>query len=256
MPIIRIGTGLVYFAHVPKCAGSSVENYLRERFGPLGFLDRQYLSLPENERWSKSSPQHIDWAGAERLFPEGFFSESFAVVRHPVARVISAYHFQVEVEKTSQSPTGFGDWLQQNLALQKKQPYLMDGHLRPQSDFIPPDCNIFHLEHGLDALIPYFDALAGDQAEPRAMDFYNARKKAGSKKSPETALSTEDLALIAEIYAEDFASFGYRLNEQDPVHSKPVLDPAFVAENAAARKRASQPLNRVVAKVRRRLRRL
>ena len=255
MPIVRIGARLVYFAHVPKCAGSSVEDYLRERFGPLGFLDRQYLSLPQDERWSQSSPQHIDWVAATRLFHEGFFDASFAVVRHPVARIVSAYHFQVEVEQASQ-PAGFSDWLKHNLALQDQQPYLMDGHMRPQTEFIPSDCQIFHLEHGLDALIPYFDDLAGDNAAPRAMSHSNTRKKSKGPSTAETSLSNDDMALIAKTYAADFSRFGYSPEDRQPDIPKPVLDPAFIAENAAARAHAANPFYRFGAKLRRRLRNL
>jgi hypothetical protein len=44
--MIRTGRGLYYFAHVPKCAGTAVEDYLGRRFGGrnLALLDpRHYL---------------------------------------------------------------------------------------------------------------------------------------------------------------------------------------------------------------------
>jgi hypothetical protein len=255
MPIIRIGTKLVYFAHVPKCAGSSVEDYLRDRFGRLAMLDRKYLSVEPSDRWSRTSPQHIDWASLMRLFPEDFFAGVFAVVRHPLARAVSAYRFQAEVEGTVPSGTGFGAWLHAEAAARERDPHRSDNHSRPQTDFLPPegivDCSVFHLEHGLDALIPYFDGLAGDQAGPRAMSHAN---RAGAPKTGPVTPTAEDIALVADLYAADFARFGYQPDSMTPLSPPPVLSPDFLARNAAARARAGRPIHRLTTRVRRRIR--
>jgi hypothetical protein len=42
MPYVTAAGKLIYFAHVPKAGGSSVENYLAARFGPLAMLDRNW----------------------------------------------------------------------------------------------------------------------------------------------------------------------------------------------------------------------
>lgn len=247
MPIARIGSDLVYYAHVPKCAGSSVEDYMRDRFGPLAFLDRAYLSLAERERWSKSSPQHIDWGAATRLFPDGFFTASFAVVRHPVSRAVSAYQFQ-QSEGTVPAGQGLSAWLTAALAAEAPNPYFADGHVRPQVDFLPPDAHIFHLEHGLDALIPYFDALAGDRAGPRLMGHTNSHTSARPKIVP----TPEDIEVIAKHYAADFERLGYRVDIPDPLTPAPVLDADLKAEIAKAR--AAGPVVRMGRKLRRKLR--
>lgn len=95
MPIVRVGDQLVYFAHVPKCAGTSVEEYLAARFGPLAFLDRAYPDRDgRDSAWNRTSPQHIDVATFERLFPADLFAASFTVVRHPANRLLSSYRFE------------------------------------------------------------------------------------------------------------------------------------------------------------------
>ncbi|MEL6934393.1 MAG: hypothetical protein AAFO17_15100 [Pseudomonadota bacterium] len=68
MPIIRIKGRPIFFAHVLKCAGTSIEKYLRARFGPLALLDRDYYDHPSRLRWSATSLQHIDVANLRRLF--------------------------------------------------------------------------------------------------------------------------------------------------------------------------------------------
>jgi len=257
MPIVRVGTQLVYFAHIPKCAGSSVEDYLRDRFGPLALLDRQYLSVPEPARWSRTSPQHVDWASLERFFPAAFFADIFAVVRHPLDRAVSAFRFQSEVEGTVPAGTGFGDWLRAEAEAWTAEPHRSDNHSRPQCDFLPPEdgpgCAVFHLEHGLDALIPYFDALAGNETGPRAMSHANRAAPAGTARIEPTEA---ERALVAELYAADFARFGYSPDRRTPLAEAPELSAEFMARNAAARARAGRPLNRLATRVWRRVRRM
>lgn len=260
MPIVRMGTKLVYFAHVPKCGGSSIEDYLRQRFGRLALLDRRYLSGPPDARWSRTSPQHVDWATLMQLFPEDFFADTFVVVRHPVDRAISAYRFQAEVEGTVAVGMGFGDWLHAEAEARQRDPHRSDNHSRPQTEFVPPpgrqDCTVFHLEHGLDALIPYFDTLAGEQSGPRAMSHLNkaTRRPSGRVREIGPVVPTaEELALVARLYAADFACFGYVPDRKAPLAPAPVLNPDFLARNVAARVHAARPLQQLVARARRRL---
>ncbi|MCB6179838.1 sulfotransferase family protein [Rhodobacter sp. Har01] len=264
MPIVRIGPKLVYFAHVPKCAGSSVEDYLHDRFGALALVDRKYISVPPDLRWTRSSPQHVDWAALARMFPADFFDACFAVVRHPLDRAVSAFRFQAEVEGTVPEGIGFGDWLQAEAAARQGDPYRSDNHSRPQSDFLPPvggalPCTIFHMEHGLDALIPYFDALAGVSAGPRALRHTNkaghntaggARRQIGEIK-PDAA----DRALVAEIYSADFARLGYHPDQRAPLAPAPALSAQVIAQATAERARAQRPLWKLADKIARRLRR-
>ena len=111
MPLVRCNAKLLYFAHIPKCGGSSVEDYLRDRFKAVGFYDPNMHQTPPARRWSRTSPQHVDWTSLQRLLPAELLDEVFAVVRHPVSRIVSGYHFQVEVEKAVAPDTSFSDWL-------------------------------------------------------------------------------------------------------------------------------------------------
>ena len=259
MPIARIGDKQVYFAHIPKCAGSSVEDYLADRFGPLALLDRRYLTIPVSERWSLTSPQHIDWASLSRLFPEDYFDHVFAVVRHPVARAISAFRFQAEVEGTIAPDMYFGAWLRSERELRAKSPHRSDNHSRPQSEFLPPEtsthCEIFHLEHGLEAMIPYFDHIAGDTGSPRFIDHTNkAVSKSGEKDRVQP--TADDIALLSEMYAVDFRRFGYDPEDPMPLGAAPQLSGDFLAENKRAKQRAARPAIRFLRRLGGRLRRL
>ncbi len=217
MPLFRVNGQLHFFAHVPKCAGTSVEHYLRERFGGLAFYDNSHTQTPPNTRWNNTSPQHIDIASFTKLIPENWIASSFAVVRHPVRRVISAYHFQAEVEGKLQGEQSIDDWLAAWIASADTNGFLYDNHLRRQTELVPDDAQIFYLEHGLDGVVTYLDALAGNSNGPRSILADNTRK-AGDK--PAVQLSENSMALIADYYAADFTRFGYSLNDPKPLAAK------------------------------------
>ena len=217
MPLFRVNGQLHFFAHVPKCAGSSVENYLRERFGGLAFFDNYHTQTPLNTRWNNTSPQHIDVASFHKLIPESWITASFAVVRHPVKRVISAYHFQAEVEGKLQGDQSIDDWLAAWIAAVDTNGFMYDNHLRRQTELVPDDARVFYLEHGLGSVVGYLDGLAGNSDGPRSILADNTRK-AGHK--PAVTLSDASMALIAEYYAADFARFGYNLNDPTPLAAK------------------------------------
>lgn len=223
MPIFRIDTRLFHFAHVPKCAGSAVENYLMDRFGPLGFLDRRHLADP-GLRWSRSSPQHIDVASLHRLLPPDFFAGAVAVVRHPVDRIVSLFRFQRDIERSLPEDAGFGAWLDDLPERQRENPFYLDNHPRPMTELVPDGAAVFRLEQGLIPLISWLDVQAGDSAGPRQVtmrgSYAQHLARHGRPAGPPVTVSAEDRQRIAALYAADFDRFGY--------------DPAGGAEPAAA----------------------
>ena len=219
MPIVRITGQLIYFAHVPKCAGTAIERYLQIRFGPLGFRNPQHLLMPAIRRWSKSSPQHIDFDALQRLIPESFFAASFAVVRHPLDRIRSVFLYQRDIEQKLDPDTTFEDWLNALPGRMKRNRFYLDNHPRPMSDFIPDAAAVFRLEDGLDPVIAWLDDLAGDVGEPRAIERFNAYSQQLNRrkleKGPEIQITPAVRQKVSEIYAADFKRFGYPLDEAD-----------------------------------------
>lgn len=251
MPIVKTGSKLIFYAHVPKCGGSAVQDYLSARFGSLAFEDRRHTGHDPSSLWSKTSPQHIDKRSLYRLFPPSFFDAQFTIVRHPVARIVSAYHFQLEVESRISKQTDFHDWLLELEEGLSENSFLFDNHVRPMSDIVPDGSKVFHLEHGLDALVPFFDDIVGDKAAPRSVGHTNKRgdfaKTAGEKVVP----TEEDIKVISKIYAEDFERFGYALGEKKPLASKPYIPPSYVTERDLDRQKAGSGLQRVKTALRR-----
>jgi hypothetical protein len=222
MPIFSIGGDLHYFAHVPKCGGTSVESYLTERFGPLGFLEKGRYRIPMDLQWNRTSGDHVPVEALHRLIPADWLVSSFAVVRHPVRRLISAFFFARDITHKVPAATDFNIWAVETLARIPQDPYLFGGHVRPQTALVPDGSRIFRLEDGLDPIVPYLDALAGNAKGPRQITSKNVGK--WRSKDPAPVPTDEVLAMIARVYGEDFARFGYDTPEDvDTARALPDL---------------------------------
>ncbi|QDY70968.1 sulfotransferase family 2 domain-containing protein [Qingshengfaniella alkalisoli] len=254
MPIFKAGDRLVYYAHIPKCGGTAVAWYLSERFGKIAFSDSMHTRHDPVTSWSKSSPQHIDNRSLSRLFPRDFFDATFTIVRHPVARLVSAYHFQLEVESSiSGNIGGFSDWLAELPDMMAENPFIYDNHVRPMNDLVPNDARIFHMEHGLDGLVAWFDELTGEEAAPRAVPRFNERGGYVKVKTEQVLPSDLDLERISRLYAADFERFGYQVDQKFPQTAAPQLSARQIRERDTALKAHNDPLRQVSRKIRSKL---
>ncbi|MCB2137364.1 MAG: sulfotransferase family 2 domain-containing protein [Rhodobacteraceae bacterium] len=202
MPIFRSQGRNIYFAHVPRCGGTSVEDYLRRRAGKPSFLDPRYRAR-RRVRWTKSSPQHVLAEQLAVLFADGFFDEVFAVVRHPVDRLQSAFYFQREVEKTVDPDCGFADFVERLKEPEFRYARAFDNHFRQQSEIVPKGARIFRFEDGLDPVFDHIDALTGTKL-PRGDAPHRLKRRAEREEVP------ADLrAVIEALFADDMTAFGY-----------------------------------------------
>lgn len=230
MPIARIGDKVIHYVHVPKCAGQAVETYMEERFGAMGFLDNAYGS--PNRRpphWSRTSPQHADAATMQKLFPPGFFDARFAVVRHPASRIKSSYDYERKMGRIRPGQS-FAGWLGSLPAERHRDRFARDNHVRPMTEMVPEDTDVFRLEDGFDALVKWFDDLAGDQAPPRKipkghstddLPRIGGRLQRSLGRWLDKGPGVLDPALcktIHSLYCEDYERFGYGIF--DPLEHK------------------------------------
>ncbi len=207
MPIFRINSQLHYFAHVPKCGGSAIEIYLGERFGPLALDEPERHLVADQQLWNRSATQHIPVFALDRLIPPDWFASSFATVRHPVRRLISAFFYARDVEKLIPLTAEFNAWFKDAATWIEGSPFRYGGHLLPQTAIVPKAARIFRLEDGLEQIIPYLDGLAGNSDGPRDIPTRNVGRWRTEEAPPQ--MTAETLALIARIYAADFARFCY-----------------------------------------------
>lgn len=208
MPIFRINDTLHYFAHVPKCGGTSVEAYLTTRFGKMGFQAPLRRGLPDSARWTRTLPQHVTAEELHRIIPPEWIASSFATVRHPVRRLISAFFFWRDLPSPRiAADADFNDWCAEAIPRMKAEPFRYDGHLQPQTAYLPEGGRFFRLEDGLEGIPTFIDSLTGTNDGPRKVPTKLIGKWRADEAPPVPTEAT--LALIADTYAEDFARFGY-----------------------------------------------
>jgi hypothetical protein len=164
----------------------------------------------------------------QALIPQDWIVSSFAVVRHPMRRLVSAFFFGRHNEKRLAPGLDINEWFLDTAARLEKEPFLQGGHLIPQSAMVPKGARIFRLEEGLDQIVPYLDGLAGNQDGPRSITVRNEGRWRGQDTEPE--LSPEAFSVAMRLYAQDFARFGYPVPENAAAISRLVdLPPAATA---------------------------
>lgn len=223
MPLSRIGDSVLYFVHIPKTGGSSVEAYLAAK-GPL--------ALRHNRRadWSKTTPQHMPAHVFSTYVPDVFYDHSFVILRDPVARLLSTFRMRADHDHVWKNPVNWlfwvwgrvrgrtvysiglwkfklsvdvDTWVALVLRLRRRWPYLYDGHLLAQTDYLLPGQTVFLFEEGLQPVFRWIDQVTNTRAVPG--EFHEKKAPAVTVElSPETDL------LVRTVYSSDLAEIESR----------------------------------------------
>lgn len=221
MPLVKVGDRTIFFAHVPKAGGSTVQDYLRRRFGPLSFMNPgKWESL--RSRGLIIAPTHLSAADLRNLLPHDL-THSFATVRDPLDRLQSEYRFQNGESRSSR--LGFSTWVRLVIAAAVSEPRIYMNHIRPQVDLIPPNSEIFRIEDGFDRLAAWLDDVSGT-SDP-AITFGHF----GKRQHTPLTMYREDLKMIVKYYEKDYQSLGYTPPDPDSLPG----DPYRLPRNASAR---------------------
>lgn len=187
MPIARIEGKILFFAHIPKTAGASVEVYLASK-GKIA------LKFPYRLGWSNTTAQHMHAEIHRKLVPEAFCDQSFTIVRDPMARLMSEYNYRLD---RGEARGGFDDWARRRLMLVQIDPMADDNHLRPQTDFLRWNMVIFRFEHGLDPVYDWIDKITATEQGDRS-----ARKNASSHR--DLSPGADIVEMVHKVYAADY----------------------------------------------------
>ncbi len=211
MAIIKCNGKLMHFAHIPKCAGTAILQYLSSfKNVHIGFHDDFYYLKPNKKTWNISSPQHIDGQSLSRLFPKTFFDLYFTITRNPFERVISAYKHQKFRENKINNAVSIDTFIQEILVLKYQSIGWLDNHFLSQSSFLYPDqaYSIFQIEkEGMQLIKNYLDLNLLGQSNNTTIP-----KKEDNELPPkdqEIFLSNRSQDIIYKIYEEDFIRFKY-----------------------------------------------
>ncbi len=214
MPIFRKDGRRLYFAHVPKAAGTSVYVlFLRNGWtvanvtarpkrgiGRILANDFGVTAVPL-EGGTEGLDVTLQHAPAEVWTRWGPFDASFALVRDPAARYLSAIRWRHALVPRRPEPLpAFRAAVLARLESDlDRKPGIYDGHFRPQTAFLAPDTEVFRVEDGWqDRLAARFGLDPGPPIRENP-----------SRADTATELSGPERDFVLRTYGSDFARFGY-----------------------------------------------
>jgi hypothetical protein len=192
MPLFRHKNKVIFFVHIPKTGGSSVEHCLRQS-GAI-----RALHYHKRLDYLECTMQHMHAELHEILVPEQFHDGSFAVVRHPIDRLLSEYKWRLKLGQINRK---FDDWVNHTFNRYADNPYIMDNHIRPQSEFIGKGTKTYRFEDGLDIVVLELAELL--HIKPQKIE----HRRKGDDVTIQWSKTTAERA--KRFYAEDFRNFEY-----------------------------------------------
>lgn len=191
MPLLRINNSIVFFVHIPKTGGTSIENTLAE-LGSIS-IHRKPVSY-----WVP--PQHWHAELYNVVIPPDFYDLGFLVCRNPYVRLLSEFCHRSRRDAVKE--LGFDRWTQKILDGYGTDNFIYYNHIRPQSDFYSKNIKVFKYEDGLQRVVN----------EVAAFCQLRRRMKIRSDKvwpRPQCEVARGTLRRIASFYKSDFKLFGY-----------------------------------------------
>ncbi len=187
MPLFRNQDKIIYYAHIPKTGGSSVERALKDAGAKTA------LHFPKRLGYSNSTPQHMHAEIYENFVPAQFYDFAFTIVRHPIDRLLSEYKWRLKLKQTK---LDFNSWANTGLKKYRDNNYLMDNHIRPQYEFIGENVKVYKFEDGLE--LPLREA-----SQRLGLDNVNLKKHANKGTQTSAAISLNNLTLAVHLYVLD-----------------------------------------------------
>ncbi len=180
------------YIHIPKTAGTSLKNSLRK--------DVELIFNVEHMKDFPCPPQHFHFDLLKQLGFTQLCQRHFTITRHPIDRFISEFSYRKKIDAKFRyiNLTTFFIFCK---TVYPKHRYLLANHIRPQSDFVGENTEVFKLEDGLESVLCKFKSLFEENA-PRM-----PRKNTSNSNLIE--IDAKTFMEIREFYNEDFKKFKY-----------------------------------------------
>ena len=210
MTIFKVHSNFIYFSHIPKCAGSSIEDYF-STFPEcsISFLDREFYSSSLNN-WSKSSPQHILGNVVERLFDNNFFTDYLGIIREPIDRFKSTFNYQKYWLKNIEEKMDSNFFISEILPSNYQKQGWCDNHFQTQISFLIPNrkYKLFLMnQEGIRKAKKYIDQNIFANDREKEIPRNNMAKDLYSNKVEEIELNSKSIEVIKKLYSLDFDLF-------------------------------------------------
>ena len=199
MPIFEKAGRRIAFIHIPKAAGTSIEQFFQANEWSMSFYKQcDDPSIP--------SDHHFTYETLRERISDLDSMTSFCIVRNPYSRAVSEWRWQTQAIRLCR--LNFEDFMRRvEVSLRTSKTYF-DNHWRPQSDF---------LDENINSIIP-IESLAERFQEfcvEHDLDATSALPRAGrvqpTTRSFVLEITEESLQRIRRIYARDFETLNYSL---------------------------------------------
>ena len=204
MPIFEKNGKKALFIHIPKAAGTTIEDAFVDAGFEMSYRrGGKYGALNDLDKANGCSPQHLHANLLDKCLSDHSFDVSFTVVRHPLERMISEYKFRTESRNSFALGKSLDEFADTALSEFQNNPLFLDNHIRPQVQFLWNSCKVLKLENGLDELSELVSNLINEDVS------FSGPPKMRSKKSAQMQFSVEVEAKLRQFYTDDFKMFGY-----------------------------------------------
>ena len=150
MPLYSRRDNRILFIHIPKTAGSSITSAFRKACYVVQYLNEPARTGTRDKKPCNPQHYHAELI-KEKILPECKwfdFTYQFAITREPLQRLFSEFDWRLPHHKSQNKNkyyTQFEQWALHMLEERKHNPYVGDNHMRPQSEFIMPDVDVFDI---------------------------------------------------------------------------------------------------------------
>ena len=192
----------LYFVHIPKNAGSSIEEVGLDHGFKWGeeFFDRKLNNFLVNGRIYKLAHWHLPYSIREY---DKDPNKCFCVVRNPYERIVSSYNYHKslfdQVRKMS-----LNEYIEKALKSFYSDEYLFDNHQRPQSDYV------FYKGDKVINNILRFENVAEDFEKLTGLKLSKKVNRAPVGACTVKDISDRNIYFINYFYHDDFENFGYK----------------------------------------------
>lgn len=209
MPIFTNHGLKILFIHIPKTAGTSIENFFEGQGWRVDFLDRTDFADPASSNFvRRSSPQHHHLKTIDVLVDRRKFDFIFSVVRHPLTRFTSEFAYRNPgLAESELSPSIVEDWWFQSKAQLQIDRHYLDNHLRPQVEFVDSKVKVYRFESELDAVARWISELSNPKFAEKSLTLMKNHNSWNSER--EIPISRRLHLDLVRYYWADFLKFGY-----------------------------------------------
>ncbi|WP_371054874.1 sulfotransferase family 2 domain-containing protein [Rhodosalinus sp. K401] len=210
MPLLEANGSRIFFAHIPKTGGTSVEAYMATK-GRLSMMSGDQRPVPGDP----VTQQHYHRELYLPKLADTGVDAWFAILRNPLDRLVSEYRFRLKARPGFHAldpriwfgrwPVKVGrqhlrltfeEWVEAVFSAYAEDPCVNDNHIRPQSDFVCEGMTLFDFENGLN---PVFDWIDAQTDGTRSQGRYEAKRSSGRRPAVTHALRQR----VLDFYRED-----------------------------------------------------